>query len=53
MERGIPYRGSAIGWKEMLLDLEWRGLEKISRLAVGEGVIGFWKVLREVYPHKK
>ncbi len=47
------YRESTIGWKEMLLDLKRRGLDMGPRLAVGDGAMGFWKALREVYPQTK
>ena len=33
----------------MLLDLKRRGLEIGPELAVGDGALGFWKALREVY----
>jgi len=47
------YRESTIGWKEMLLDLKRRGLDMGPRLAVGDGAMGFWKALKEVYPQTK
>ncbi len=47
------YRESTIGWKEMFLDLKRRGLDLGPRLAVGDGAMGFWKALREVYPQTK
>jgi transposase-like protein len=43
------YRESAQSWKELLLDLKQRGLENGPELAVGDGALGFWKALREVY----
>ena len=43
------YRESAQSWKELLLDLKRRGLETGPELAVGDGALGFWKALREVY----
>ena len=43
------YRESAQSWKELLLDLKLRGLESGPELAVGDGALGFWKALREVY----
>ena len=43
------YRESAQSWKELLLDLKHRGLETGPELAVGDGALGFWKALREVY----
>ena len=47
------YRESPIGWKEMLLDMKRRGLDIGPRLTVGDGAMGFWKALREVYPKTK
>jgi len=47
------YRESTIGWKEMLLDLKRKGLDMGPRLAVGDGAMGFWNALREVYPQTK
>ena len=43
------YRESAQSWREVLLDLKRRGLKKGPQLAVGDGALGFWKALREVY----
>jgi transposase-like protein len=43
------YRESAQSWRELLLDLKHRGLEAGPELAVGDGALGFWKALREVY----
>ncbi len=43
------YRESAQSWREVLLDLKRRGLRMGPELAVGDGALGFWKALREVY----
>ncbi|WP_457651145.1 IS256 family transposase [Rhodocaloribacter sp.] len=43
------YRESAQAWREILLDLKRRGLTTAPRLAVGDGALGFWKALAEVY----
>ena len=43
------YRASAQSWRELLLDLKRRGLEAGPELAIGDGALGFWKALREVY----
>ena len=43
------YRESAQSWRELLLDLKRRGLEIGPELAVGDGALGFWKALREIY----
>lgn len=43
------YRESTQSWRELLLDLKRRGLERAPDLAVGDGALGFWTVLREVF----
>jgi len=43
------YRESAQSWLEVLLDLKRRGLERGPKIAVGDGALGFWKALRQVY----
>ena len=43
------YRESAQSWKELLLDLKCRGLVQGPELAVGDGALGFWTALREVF----
>ena len=43
------YRESEQSWKELLLDLKRRGLERGPDLAVGDGALGFWKALRQAY----
>jgi putative transposase len=44
------YRESAQSWRELLLDLKARGLEPAPELAIGDGALGFWAALSEVYP---
>ena len=44
------YRESAQSWKELLLECKARGLTMPPKLAVGDGALGFWAALREVYP---
>ena len=44
------YREGERSWLEVLLDLKRRGLEMGPELAVGDGALGFWKALRQVYP---
>ena len=44
------YRESAQSWKEILIDLKKRGLAQAPELAVGDGALGFWKALAEVFP---
>ncbi len=44
------YRESELSWREMLLDLKRRGLKRGPELAIGDGAMGFWKALHEVFP---
>jgi len=44
------FRESADSWGELLRDLKRRGLSKPPALAVGDGALGFWKALEEVFP---
>lgn len=43
-------RESELSWKEVLLDLKSRGLVEPPKIAVGDGALGFWKALVQVYP---
>ena len=43
------YRESEESWKEMLLDLKQRGLTIDPKLATGDGGLGFWKALPQVF----
>ena len=43
-------RESAQSWRELLLDLKRRGLAAAPDLAVGDGALGFWKAIEEVWP---
>jgi len=43
------FRESTQSWRELLLDLKHRGLEVAPKLAVGDGAMGFWAALHEVY----
>ena len=43
------YRESEASWKELLLDLKQRGLTIDPKLAVGDGALGFWKALPQVF----
>jgi transposase-like protein len=42
---------SKIGWKDILLDLRNRGLSEGPKLTVGDGALGFWSALNEVFPN--
>jgi len=46
------YRESKIAWREMLLNLKARGL-RMPKLAVGDGALGFWAALAEVFPQTR
>jgi putative transposase len=43
-------RESAQSWRELLIDIKRRGLEITPDLAVGDGALGFWKAIDEVFP---
>jgi putative transposase len=43
------YRESAESWQELLLDLKQRGLSIDPKVAVGDGALGFWKALPQVF----
>jgi len=43
-------RESEQSWLELLLDVKARGLAQAPMLATGDGALGFWKALRQVYP---
>ena len=42
------YRESAQSWKEVLENLKSRGMNQ-PNLAIGDGALGFWKALQEVF----
>jgi len=44
------WRESEQSWKELLLDCKSRGLTVDPKLAVGDGALGFWKALPQVWP---
>jgi putative transposase len=44
------YRESEQSWKELLLDVQARGLTIDPKLAIGDGALGFWKAIDQVYP---
>src|SRR5215471_14103360 len=47
------FRESEQSWKELLLDCKARGLEIDPALAIGDGALGFWKAVRQVWPSCK
>jgi len=46
---GDGYRESTESWSELLRDLQRRGM-RAPVLAIGDGALGFWGALREVFP---
>jgi len=51
IEDGV--RESKQSWRELLLALKGRGLAIPPRLAVGDGALGFWAALDEIYPETR
>jgi transposase-like protein len=47
------FRESEESWKAVLLDLKRRGLTIDPQLAIGDGALGFWKALPQVYGHTR
>ena len=43
------FRESEQSWKEVLLGLKKRGLKIDPKLAIGDGALGFWKALPQVF----
>jgi len=46
----VGVRESAQSWRELLVDIKKRGLKVPPEIAVGDGAMGFWKALDEVFP---
>ena len=46
----VGVRESAQSWRELLVDLKARGLAATPEIAVGDGALGFWKALDEIFP---
>jgi putative transposase len=47
------FRESEQSWKGLLLDVKARGLLLGPKLAIGDGALGFWKALKQVYPETR
>jgi putative transposase len=47
------YRESEQSWKELLLDCQASGLTIDPKLAIGDGALGFWKAVRQIFPGTK
>lgn len=43
------FRESEQSWKELLLEVKSRGLNVDPKLAIGDGALGFWKALPQVF----
>lgn len=46
----VGVRESAQSWREFLIDVKQRGLQIAPEIAVGDGALGFWKAVDEVFP---
>jgi len=44
------FRESEQSWRALLLDVKSRGLVVDPKLATGDGALGFWKAIAQVYP---
>ena len=51
IEDGV--RESTQSWREVLLGMKRRGFTRPAKLAVGDGALGFWSALSEVYPQTR
>jgi putative transposase len=47
------FRESEQSWKALLLDVKARGLATGPKLAIGDGALGFWKALKQVWPNTR
>ena len=46
----VGVRESAQSWRELRIDIKARGLTIAPEVAVGDGALGFWKAVDEVFP---
>ena len=44
------YRESELSWKALMLQVKDQGLQYDPQLAIGDGALGFWKALPQVWP---
>ena len=44
------YRESELSWKSLMLQVKDQGLQYDPQLAIGDGALGFWKALPQVWP---
>jgi putative transposase len=47
------FRESEQSWKALLLDCRARGLQIDPTLAIGDGALGFWKAVRQLWPNTR
>ena len=45
------FRESEQSWLGLLLDVKARGLATEPKVAIGDGALGFWKAVRQVWPN--
>ena len=46
----VGVRESTQSWRELLVDLKARGLSAAPEIAVGDGAMGFWRAIEEIFP---
>jgi putative transposase len=46
----VGVRESTQSWRELLIDVKRCGLQTAPEIAVGDGALGFWKAIDEVFP---
>lgn len=46
----VGTRESTQSWRELLIDIKARGLAMAPEIAVGDGALGFWKALDQIWP---
>jgi putative transposase len=46
----VGVRESAQSWRELLIEVKQRGLQTAPEIAIGDGALGFWKALDEIFP---
>lgn len=47
------FRESKESWLDLLRDLRSRGLTNSPKLSIGDGALGFWGALNEIYPESR
>lgn len=48
----LGFRESELNWNSLLLRLKDQGLQEPPELAIGDGALGFWQSLRQVFPFR-